>query len=597
MTERTSRTFRPQRARRGTVLPAIFLAVSLLCTATLDLPAAPAKTAKTGESLSAEIINTLNEKFHSPFREYVAELYRLNGFHPLWVGPENASNYAALTAILQNPLYNYHHKNYNRREINQLSFAIDSGEIPPSELPKARARLDVLMSDALMQVIHFLRIGDVDWALVQRKLERLKETQDIHAAWDIHPKNLPAPKELLNQLKSGHLDLYLRRQIPLEGRYRRLVAMLQKYRRMPDWPKLSEGRRLGIGSSDERIPQIKRMLKFFGDYPQNAPSDSEFDRRLARAIRSFRSRFKLPPGDTIDNKVIHYLNTPKREYLRKILVNLEKLKLYPHRWEPVYVEVNVPEFKMRFFENGRTIFSSDVVVGRIDRPTPIFDGKMTYMVLNPTWTIPDNLVRRDLIPMLKKNPNYLTEHNIHVYTSYKPNAPEVELDFEKLFSYEHDDRPIPYRFVQFPSENNALGRVKFMFPNKYSVYLHDTDNKKLFGYRYRVFSSGCMRVERPFDFMDLLLRYARKDYSKEEIQKIFDSNRPTTIRLKQAIPVHIVYFTVRREGKKDYFFYDIYLHDQIIWESMAGHKKESFRVPKNRLNPLRKAPRKKRYPF
>jgi murein L,D-transpeptidase YcbB/YkuD len=136
-----------------------------------------------------------------------------------------------------------------------------------------------------------------------------------------------------------------------------------------------------------------------------------------------------------------------------------------------------------------------------------------------------------------------------------------------------------------------------MFPNKYSVYLHDTDNKKLFGYRYRVFSSGCMRVERPFDFMEILLRYARKPYSREEIQRILDSNQPTTIRLKRAIPVHIVYFTVRREGKKDYFFYDIYLHDQIIWESMAGHKKASFRVPKNRLDPLRKAPRKKRYPF
>jgi len=547
--------------------------------------------------LTTQIAETLGTKLRSPFRDYLASLYRLNNYRPLWVGPENASNYAALMNVLQNPLYNYQHKNYNRRQINQLSFTLENGEIPASEIPKAQARLDVMMSDALMQVLHFLRIGVVDWPLVQRKLQRLKETQDIHAAWDIKPKKLPDPKQLLAQLKSGRLDAYLRRQIPLEGRYRRLVAMLQKYREMPDFPRLSEGRKLRPGDSDSRIPQIKRMLKFFGDYPKRLAEDSQFDRALAEAVRSFRKRFKLPPGDFIGNKMIHYLNTPRSEYVKKILVNLEKLKLYPHSWEQEYVEVNVPEFKMRFYQNGRAIFSSDVVVGRIDRPTPIFDGKMTYMVLNPTWTIPDNLVRRDLIPMLKKHPEYLKEHNIHVFTSYKPNAPEVEPDLQKLFSYEHDTRPIPYRFVQFPSESNALGRVKFMFPNKYSVYLHDTDNKKLFGYRYRVFSSGCMRVERPFDFMKLLLHFARGSYSEGKLREIFDSNKPTTIRLAKAIPVHIVYFTVRRKGKKDYFFYDIYLHDQIIWESMAGHKKASFKVPAKRLDPLHKPKKKRRSPF
>ncbi len=158
------------------------------------------------------------------------------------------------------------------------------------------------------------------------------------------------------------------------------------------------------------------------------------------------------------------------------------MKLYPHSFESKYIEVNVPEYKMRLYSAGKSIFDSDVVVGRIDRPTPIFSGKMSYMVLNPTWTIPDNLIKKDLIPMLKKNPNYLKEHNIHIYKGKK----EVNIDFEELFSYEHSETPIPYRFVQFPSPNNALGRVKFMFPNKYAVYLHDTDHRDLFTSRYRV---------------------------------------------------------------------------------------------------------------
>ncbi len=496
--------------------------------------------------------------------------------------------------LLDDPLYNYQNRNFNRNEIKYLSFSLDNGGVTEAQRPKVLARLDVLMSDALLHLLHFVRVGDVDWALVRQKLARLKETQGVQAVWEIHPRKMPDAKALLKIIQSGDLRSYLRRSLPLERRYRDLIAILHKYRRMPDFPRLHEGRRLEIGDSDDRIAQIKRMLIFFGDYPACGSVDSMFDRQLARAVRSFRQRFKLPPGESIDNKMIHYLNTPRSEYLRKIVVNIEKLKLYPHSWEPLYVEVNVPEYKMRFYRDGRALFESDVVVGRIDRPTPIFDSQMTYMVLNPTWTIPDNLVRRDLIPMLKKNPNYLAEHNIHVFTSYKPDAPEVKLDLQKLFSYEHDRRPIPYRFVQFPSETNALGRVKFMFPNKYSVYLHDTDNKKLFGYRYRVFSSGCMRVEKPFDFMEILLQYARKPYSPGQIQEILASNRPTTIRLKKSIPVHIVYFTVRREHGKDLFLYDIYLYDQIIWESMPGHKKATFRVPSKRLDPLHK-PKKRRH--
>jgi len=550
------------------------------------------------EGFAHEIEETLRVHLKSPYRTEVEDLYRAHRYLPFWTGSKNAKNYSALLSVLEDPLYNYHDRNFNRRQIKQLSFSIDNGEISPEDRSKAVARLDVLMSDALMQLLHFLRVGDVDWPLVQEKLRRLKEMQDVHAVWEIHPKGLPDPTELSRILSGEDLREWLKEQLPLSSRYRRLVFLLGKYRRMPDFPKLHEGRKLKRGSSDGRIPQIKRMLKFFGDYPQNASEDEEFDRLFARAVRSFRERFKLLPGEFIDNKMIHYLNTPRKEYLKKILVNLEKLKLYPSQWETEYVEVNVPEYRMRFYRNGRMVFSSDVVVGRIDRPTPVFDSKMTYMVLNPTWTIPDNLVRRDLIPMLKKDPDYLLQHNIHVFTSYRPNAKEAELDLEKLFSYEHTQEAIPYRFVQFPSESNALGRVKFMFPNKYSVYLHDTDNKKLFGYRYRVFSSGCMRLKRPFDFMYLLLQYADKKYDDEKIRTIFESNRPTTIRLKKSIPVHIVYFTVRTENGKDYFFYDIYLHDQIIWESMSGHKKSTFKVPEKRLDPLRKKKKRKRiYPF
>jgi len=545
------------------------------------------------EDISKEIVNTINNKLSSYFKSSISNLYQCNNNRPFWVGEENSNRFFLLLGALDNPLYNYKNKNFNRNEIKELSFRIDSGSIPQSMIPVAKARLDVMMSDALMQLLYFMRVGDVDWKLVQKKLNDLKSKQDIHAVWDIHPKPMPSSEKLCKVINSGKLRTFLKEQLPLEDRYRNLVAMLKKYSHMPDFPKLHEGRRLKLGSSDSRISSIKRRLKFFGDYPKNAGINNYFDKNLLKAVRSFRDRFKLPPDDTIDNKMIHYLNMNKYKYVKKILINLDKIKLYPHSFEPTYVEVNVPEYMMRFYSSGKVVFKSDVVVGRIDRPTPIFSSKLRYMVLNPTWTIPDNLVKRDLIPMLKKHPSYLQEHNIHIFDSYKKNAKEVEVDLQKLFTYEHLKDPIPYRFVQYPSSKNALGRVKFMFPNRYSVYLHDTDNKSLFKYRYRVFSSGCMRVKKPFDFMNLLLKYAKGNYTQSKIDEIFESNKPTTIHFKKPIPVHIVYFTVRKEGKKEYFLYDIYLHDEIIWESTEGRKKATFIVPKNRLNPLRKQKKKR----
>jgi murein L,D-transpeptidase YcbB/YkuD len=206
------------------------------------------------------------------------------------------------------------------------------------------------------------------------------------------------------------------------------------------------------------------------------------------------------------------------------------------------------------------------------------------MVLNPTWTIPDNLIKRDLIPVLRENPKYLEENNIHAFRGKK----EIEITQEMLDPYEKSEKKVPYRFVQFPGDNNALGRVKFMFPNKYDVYLHDTDNKSLLSRRYKIYSSGCMRLEKPFDLVSLLLEHVRKSYSQSDIDKILESNEPTIIGLKETIPVHIIYFTVYKEDGLAYFKNDIYLYDKIIEESVVGNKKATFTVPKKRMISVKK---------
>ena len=539
-------------------------------------------------SLRTEIEATVKNRLSGPFEEIISKLYEKNMFNAFWVGQSNKKNFSSLLNSLKNPLLNYLDRDFNMKKIKYLSFNIDNFTPQREELLKAEARLDVLMTDSYLRLIKFITIGDTDWELVQKKLQTLKERDDIHAVWEPKARNLPSIESIYDSIKRGDTQNFLISLLPLRKRYDDLVAILQKYRRMPDFEKIGSGKTLRRGSRDGRIHTIKKILRFFGDYPKNGRIDDDYDAALSKAVESFKQRMKIKPGDYIDHKTIFYLNRSRNEYLKKIITNLEILKLYPHSFEKRHIVVNVPQYAMMFYENSEELFRSDVIVGRIDRPTPIFDSKMSYMVLNPTWTIPDNLIKRDLIPVLKENPDYLTQHNIHVYESYSKKAPEIELEPNELFAYQHSDRKIPWRFVQFPGDKNALGRVKFMFPNKYSVYLHDTDNRSLFGYRYRVFSSGCMRVERPYDFMKLLLRYTKEKYTDEKIEEIFDSNEPTIIKLDHPIPIHISYFTVCREKGRERFFYDIYMYEQIIWESMRGHKKESFTIPKKRLITIKK---------
>jgi len=436
-------------------------------------------------------------------------------------------------------------------------------------------------------LVRFIVQGDVDWNLVQKKLHALKESDDINAEWEMSLKPFPDQEELASAIIDGTIYDYLNSLIPMEKRYKKLVKLLKNYRMMDTFPKIPYNTQsLKIGNKAQSIKQIKKRLQISGDYPQEAPIDAYFDKPLQQAVKQYQKRYNLETDGIIDRVMIYYLNQPVKKNIQSIITNLDKTKLYPKAFEEEYIEVNIPDFTLRYYQDEQMIKKMSVVVGRIDRPTPLFDDKIQYMILNPTWTIPDNLIKRDLIPVLRENPMYLEEHNIHVFRGKK----EVTVNSEELNPYEKSDKPVPYRFVQFPGDTNALGRIKFMFPNKYAVYLHDTDNKSLLSRRYKVYSSGCMRVEKPFELMNILLKHAKENYSQSDIEEILETNKPTTIKLSNYIPVHILYFTVYEENGVAYFKNDIYLYDRIIEESVIGNLKETFSVPKKRMISVKKNP-------
>ena len=537
------------------------------------------------DTISSNIENSLQTRLKGKNKNIVHNIYKQTDYSPIWIGQEHQEKMSQLIDALKDPLFNYKNKSFDQKAIRQLFFQLDNGEINPSKKAAVYARLDVMLSNSFVRLIRFMVQGDVDWNLVQKKLKGLKKSDDITARWEMAPKSFPNANEVASAAINGNIREYLTSLIPMEKRYRKLVKLLKSYRVMNRFPKIPYSNKIyKLGDSNSRIEMIKKRLQISGDYPRNAAIDSTFDKTLRDAVLTYQKRYLLKVTGTIDKTMTYYLNQPARKNIQAIITNLDKTKLYPKSFEEEYVEVNIPDFNLRYYKDGVRLIKMGLVVGRIDRPTPLFSNAIRYMVLNPTWTIPNNLIKRDLIHVLRENPMYLEENNIHVFSGNK----EIQITQEMLDPYENSKKRVPYRFVQFPGDNNALGRVKFMFPNKYAVYLHDTDNKSLLSRRYKIYSSGCMRVEKPFDLMHILLEHAKGSYSQSDIDEILASNEPTTIKLSKAIPVHILYFTVYEEDGLAYFKNDIYLYDKIIEESVQGHKKPTFSIPKNRMISVKK---------
>ncbi len=538
------------------------------------------------ENISTNIQNALQTHLKGQNQAIVQNIYRRVDYKPLWVGLQNEAKMSQLIQALKDPLFNYKNKPFDQKSIKRLFFLLDNGDISQNKKAVVYARLDLMLTNSMVRLVRFIVQGDVDWDLVQKKFKALKKSDDIKVKWEMPPaKAFPDQDQLIIAIMEGNIHDYLASLLPMEKRYRKLVRLLKNYRVMEKFPKIPYSNKpLKLGDRSDRILQIKKRLQISGDYPKTAPLDKKFDTALQQSVITYQKRYLLKVDGMVDKTMTWYLNQPAKKNIQAIITNLDKTKLYPKHFESEYVEVNVPDFNLRYYKDGEMIEKMGIVVGRIDRPTPIFHDQIEYMVINPTWTIPDNLIKRDLIHVLRENPMYLEENNIHVFKGNK----EIQITQDMLDPYEHSKQHVPYRFVQFPGDNNALGRIKFMFPNKYAVYLHDTDNKTLLTRRYKVYSSGCMRVSKPFELMDILLEHAKGNYSRSDIEEIIATNKPTTIKLRKPVPVHILYFTVYEEDGLAYFKYDIYLYDKIIEESVEGHKKATFSIPKKRMITMKK---------
>jgi hypothetical protein len=322
-------------------------------------------------------------------------------------------------------------------------------------------------------------------------------------------------------------------------------------------------------SQEERVE--KKIATYYETYLQDV-KESDIMRKL-RAGQSIEEILKpyIPEYTQFFDLKKRYMllegdaNTSKKT-LRKIRLNLERLKLMKPGLGDNYALVNVPEYTVRVIDSNGTAVSMAVVVGQKHQQTPIFSANLQYVTLNPQWGVPDSIARNEVIPKMLEDPDYLVSHNMVIRKSYDLNTPEIDkdsVDWEAYLIEEKDSKDMTYKFIEVPSEKNGLGRVKFIFPNKHSVYMHDTQSKHLFKRKVRTYSHGCVRLEKPV----VMLEHISKNYtskSPEEVKEWYDSLETKHMGLSKKLPVHTAYLTTYVDECGDLLsFRDIYGFDKL----------------------------------
>ncbi|WP_425087540.1 L,D-transpeptidase family protein [Stappia sp.] len=303
------------------------------------------------------------------------------------------------------------------------------------------------------------------------------------------------------------------------------------------WPQVTSGRRaMRLGAREDNVISLRRRLMVSGDLEQTAGMSDTFDSYVDAAVRRFQIRHGLTPDGVVGKSTLDAMNVPAVVRLSQLETNMVRLRSMSGFLGDRYVMVNIPAAEIEAVENGRVRSRHTAVVGKIDRQTPILNSKIYELNFNPYWTVPVSIIRKDLIPKMNEDPQYLEKNRIRIF-DWKGN----ELAWQQIDW--GTDEATKFQFRQEPGEINSLGSVRINFHNKHQVYLHDTPSKSLFGSDYRFHSSGCVRVQNVRELITWLLESTTPDWNRARVDETIRSGVREDVRLKAQIPLYLAYVT------------------------------------------------------
>ncbi|MFH0994375.1 MAG: L,D-transpeptidase family protein [Pseudomonadota bacterium] len=515
-----------------------------------------------------------NSSAHSPSIYYPSEISSFYGkcdFKPLWTLDTGLTPQAQqlVRSIEEAELDGLISEDYHLSQIKTLIVDIKESLLQRQSFdPQKQAELDLLLTDAFLLFSSHLLTGRVTPGSVDSTWLFINPATDIAM--------------ILNSDASNRMESYFEGLRPAHSGYYRLRDALQNYigiQKNGGWHSIPPGPSLKIGDTHDRVDKIRKRLIVTKDLdpPARNVKSAEFDESLMKGVQRFQKRHGIEPDGVVGLSTLTAMNTPVDARIRQIELNLERWRWIPRDLGSRYILVNIADYSLAVVENQTTVLDMRVVVGRAYRRTPVFSEKMKYLVLNPFWNIPLKIAIEDKLPVIRKNPLYLSQQHIKVFENWSVDAPEINpaiINWSRV-----NANYFPYRLRQDPGALNALGIIKFMFPNKFSVYLHDTPQRGLFKKATRDFSSGCIRIEKPVELAKYLLQNDPQ-WPNQKIMETIASGVTTVIRIKDPIPVHLLYWTAWvTDTGTIHFGNDIYDRDPPLSMALKAKLKEIFHYP------------------
>lgn len=484
-------------------------------------------------------------------KEAILSHYRASGFKPVWMSngawaPRAAGVLKILGAAADEGL----------DPSNYLPPALASFE--PSALPAdplARARIDIGLTAMALKYARHASGGQFD----PRRLSRYN---------DLTPEAVPAPQALKVLAWSPYPEAYLAALQPRHLAFGAMKTALKELRAEvgnKTATMVAEGNKVKPGRSDPRMVELRARLSELGFLQQEGagPAADELilDEALSAALKAFQKDVGLKATGGLDSATVIALNSQGSEFnLRRLIYNMERLRWLPKRLGGRYVMVNQAAFEVRVIDRGSEIWRSRVIVGKPLSQTSAFHDEIEMVVFNPSWGVPPSIVANEYLPKLRRDPSYLDREGFKVITQSGKVVPSSSIEW---WSY---GSKVPFSIQQPPGPKNALGELKFLFPNKHNIYMHDTPNRELFDKEARAFSHGCVRLQNPREFAMILLGWDR-----DKVDRNVDSRKSQTVRLKDKVPVHVSYFTAWPDetGKINYYN-DLYGRDEAMEKALSA---------------------------
>ena len=384
----------------------------------------------------------------------------------------------------------------------------------------------------------------------------------LYKDWDLTQNKIDVNKLLKSSLETDSLTINLEKVKPNHIVYKRLKKALILIDKFPNdtIKRIEFKQKIVLNDTNKSLISIKRKLIYWKDLANIDSLKPIYDKITFEGIKDFQKRHGIIADGIIGQGTIDALNYSKIQRKQQIIANLERWKWYQKNLGDQYVIVNIPEYKLNLVKGKDTIESHKVIVGSAKRKTPILDSKLSYAVFNPTWTVPPTIIREDVIPAASKNRSYFSDKNIKIYDGNGNTVSPNNWNPAKGKSY---------RYVQSPGTHNSLGMVKLMFPNNFSVYLHDTNHRNFFEKTNRSLSSGCVRVENVLKLAEYLLGDKEK-YSQNKINAILKTGVTKNVNFKEKYNVHLLYWTAWSDNNKLIFRNDIYNLDADLYAKLRN---------------------------